>query len=73
MSAELLIVLQGGLAFGAPLALAVIELWQLRRSRVHPCGGGELRLIEPQSLMLGPDRRLLSEPANSASVERRVA
>jgi len=73
MSPELLIVLQGGLAFGAPLALAVIELRRLRRSPTRPQGGGEPRLIRPRTPMRGLVPGQLREPANTASAARRAA
>lgn len=41
MSDQTFIILQGLLAFGVPLALAVIELIKLRRSTPAPVGGGE--------------------------------
>ena len=41
MSNQTFIILQGLLAFGAPLTLAVIELVKLRRKTPAPVGGGE--------------------------------
>ena len=44
MSDQLFIMLQGLLAFGVPLTLAVIELYKLRRRTPAPVGGGEPEL-----------------------------
>ena len=51
MSDQLFIMLQGLLAFGAPLTLAVIELIKLRRKTPTPVGGGE-----PTNLIHFPSR-----------------
>ncbi len=45
MSNELFIILQGALAFGAPLTLAFIELYKLRRRTPAPVGGGEPAVV----------------------------
>jgi hypothetical protein len=45
VSNELFIILQGALAFGAPLTLAVIELVKLRRTAPRPVGGGDPNVV----------------------------
>jgi hypothetical protein len=45
MSDGLFIMLQAALAFGAPLTLAFIELYKLRRRTPAPVGGGEPTVV----------------------------
>jgi hypothetical protein len=45
MSDGLFIMLQATLAFGAPLTLAFIELYKLRRQTPAPVGGGEPTVV----------------------------
>lgn len=72
MSGELFIILQGLLAFGAPLTLAFIELYKLRRKTPAPVGGGE-----PNVIVLTPRQKqpalLPVEPANADGVIKRAA
>jgi hypothetical protein len=72
MSGEVFIVLQGLLAFGAPLTLAFIELYKLRRRRPAPVGGGD-----PQVVVLatrrGRPEMAPSLPANADAVTRLAA
>ena len=72
MSGELFIILQGVLAFGAPLTLAFIELYKLRRKTPAPVGGGE-----PNVIVLAPRQKqaatLPVEPANADGVIKRAA
>lgn len=49
MSDELFIILQGALAFGAPLTLAFFELYKLRRPQPAPIGGGDPNIISFKS------------------------
>lgn len=70
MSANLFILLQGGLAFGAPMALAVIELWRLRRTRPTPQGGGEPVALATRRLQTRLDPSRLPSPANSTAPRR---
>jgi hypothetical protein len=72
MSGEVFIVLQGLLAFGAPLTLAFIELYKLRRRRPAPVGGGD-----PQVVVLatrrGRPEMAPALPANADAVIKRAA
>jgi hypothetical protein len=72
MSDQLFILLQGLLAFGAPLALAFIELWKLRRKTPAPVGGGEPSVLAfvPRSR---PAALPLPAPAQVNAVTRRAA
>lgn len=72
MPDHIFIMLQGLLAFGAPLTLAFIELYKLRRRTPAPVGGGE-----PNIVMLTPRRgrsmAMLPEPANADGELKRAA
>lgn len=72
MSNQLFILLQGGLAFGAPLTLAFIELWKLRRKAPAPVGGGD-----PKVIYLNKSRTTSTlrcpEPADSEQLIDRAA
>jgi hypothetical protein len=66
MSDQLFIMLQGLLAFGAPLTLAVIELIKLRRKSPAPVGGGE-----PGKVIPFPSRTPLpAQPAELPGLKR---
>ena len=72
MSGELFIILQGLLAFGAPLTLAFIELYKLRRKNPAPVGGGEPNVILLASRQQQPATQPV-EPANMDVITRRAA
>ena len=65
MSDNLFIMLQCLLAFGAPLTLAVIELYKLRKTTPAPIGGGEPEVTNvtpfPSRGKLAPEPVLVSE------------
>ncbi len=68
MSNQTFIILQGLLAFGAPLTLAVIELVNLRRKTPAPVGGGEPETaVESRNVTPFPSRTPLpTKPATLA-------
>ena len=70
MSNQTFIMLQGLLAFGAPLTLAVIELIKLRRKTPAPVGGGEpLATAEVSNVTPFPSRTPLpAQPATLAEM-----
>lgn len=74
MSGELFIILQGVLAFGAPLTLAFIELYKLRRRTPAPVGGGEPTVVaftprskQPIALPLDADEAAAEMPLKRAA------
>jgi hypothetical protein len=72
MSSQTFIILQGLLAFGAPLTLAVIELVKLRRKTPAPVGGGDpLATAEPSNVTPFPSRTPLpTEPEALPELQR---
>ena len=62
MAPGTLIVLEGSLAFGVPLLLAVCELVAISRSRGGPGGPGDPRDDSPTPLPPGPEAGLPSLP-----------
>lgn len=72
MSDQLFILLQGVLAFGAPLALAFVELRKLRRRTPAPVGGGEPTVVAFRQRSR-PTALPLPEPATVAAAMRRAA
>jgi hypothetical protein len=66
MSDQLFIILQGGLAFGAPLTLAIIELIKLRKKTPAPVGGGEPELV---NVVAFPSRGTVAPASTDAGSE----
>jgi len=72
VSDHLFIFLQCALAFGAPLALAASQLWNLRQKPPAPVGGGD-----PNVVYLNRGKGIPApatvEPANNETPVRRAA